>query len=68
MKPVEWFGRSLRSLLLWIVFYGAITPLAVIMRLLGKDILRLNRDARAASYWIPRDPPGPRPETMTRQT
>jgi hypothetical protein len=62
------FGRLLGPLLLWISFYAVITPLALIMRLFGRDILRLKRDARMASYWIPREPPGPRPESMTRQS
>jgi hypothetical protein len=68
MKPLKWLGQLLGPLMLWISFYALMTPLALIMRLLGTDILRLRRDAHAASYWIPRDPPGPRPESMTRQS
>jgi hypothetical protein len=49
------------------LFYGVLTPLGVAMRLTGKDPLRLKRDARAVSYWIPRDPPGPPPDSMTNQ-
>lgn len=67
-KAVRSLGRLFATLALWITFYAIVTPLAVIMRLFGKDILRLNRDARAASYWILREQPGPRPESMTRQT
>jgi hypothetical protein len=37
------------------------------VRLFGKDLLRLKRDASAKSYWIERDPPGPEPQSMTRQ-
>jgi hypothetical protein len=36
------------------------------MRLRGKDPLRLQRDARAESYWIARVP-GPSAETMKDQ-
>lgn len=60
-------GRLLGMLALWVMFYVIVTPLAVIMRLFGKDILRLNRDPRTASYWILREQPGPRPESMRRQ-
>jgi hypothetical protein len=37
------------------------------MRLTGKDLLRLKRDPEAESYWIPREPPGPSPETIKNQ-
>ena len=68
MKALRSLGRLLGMPVLWIMFYGIVTPLAVIMRLCGKDILRLNRDEHAASYWILREQPGPRPDSMTRQT
>lgn len=42
-----------------LMFYGAILPMALLLRVLGKDLLRLKRDPSAASYWIPREPPGP---------
>ena len=29
--------------------------------------IRLRRDPGAASYWIERDPPGPKPESMVEQ-
>jgi len=36
------------------LFYGVIlTPLALIMRLLGKDILKLKRSKSQTSYWEP---------------
>jgi hypothetical protein len=38
-----------------------------VLRILGKDPLRLKRDAEAASYWISREPPGPPPGSMTNQ-
>ncbi len=50
-----------------LVFYAAVTPTGMIMRLLGKDPLRLGLDPDAASYWIERKPPGPAPDTMPYQ-
>ncbi len=50
-----------------LVFYAAVVPTGVIMRLLGKDPLRLKLDPDAASYWIERTPPGPAPDTMPHQ-
>jgi hypothetical protein len=49
------------------MFFGVITPIALGMRLLGKDPLRLRRDDTVSSYWIERTPPGPAPETFKDQ-
>ena len=45
-------------LVLGIVFFGLITPIAWAMRTRGRDVLRL-RLAGGDSYWIAREPPGP---------
>ncbi len=50
-----------------VLFYLVVTPTGLLMRLFGKDPLRLSRDQEADSYWIKREPPGPSPETMTNQ-
>ena len=50
-----------------LLFFGVFTPFALILRMAGKDLLRLRRDPRAASYWIERNPPGPPPESMVEQ-
>jgi len=50
-----------------LLFYLTVSPVAMLMRLLGKDPLRLRRDPHAASYWINRTPPGPSPESMKNQ-
>lgn len=60
-------GKVVSPIALGLLFYGVLTPIGVIMRLAGKDPLRLTRDATASSYWIPRKPPGPPPDSMTNQ-
>jgi hypothetical protein len=60
-------GRVLNPIVLGVMFFGFVTPLGVLMRLTGKDLLRLRRDPNARSYWIPRTPAGPSPESLTRQ-
>lgn len=57
----------INPLVMGLLFFGVITPMALALRLMGKDLLRLRFDARAKSYWIPRDPPGPAPDTMRHQ-
>jgi hypothetical protein len=50
-----------------LLFYLVFTPIGLLMRMLGKDLLRLRPEPQAASYWIERRPPGPKPETMAQQ-
>ncbi|MGD0134056.1 MAG: SxtJ family membrane protein [Bryobacteraceae bacterium] len=54
-------------LVLGILFYLVFAPFGWVLRRMGKDFLRLRPDPGAPSYWIPRQPPGPRPESMSRQ-
>jgi hypothetical protein len=65
------FGLLLHSvvnpIVMGLVFYGTVLPTGLVMRALGKDLLRLQRQPDAASYWIVRQPPGPAPETMKDQ-
>lgn len=75
LKPLNklWFlvGMALHHvvtpLVMGLLFFVTVTPIALIMRALGKDPLRLKRDDAAASYWILRVPPGPDAESMRRQ-
>jgi Saxitoxin biosynthesis operon protein SxtJ len=60
-------GKVVSPIALGVLFYGVISPLGIALRLVGKDPLRLKRDAASASYWIKRDPPGPPPTSMTQQ-
>ncbi len=60
-------GRLVSPIALGVLFFGVLVPIGVVMRIVGKDPLRLKRDADAASYWIPRKPPGPPPDSMTNQ-
>jgi len=55
------------SVLMALIFYGVITPLAWVRQRTGLDPLRLRFDSGAASYWLERRPPGPAPETMKNQ-
>lgn len=65
------FGALLHSItspiILGIMFYLVILPIGLIMRLLGKDFLRLKFDRASSSYWIRREPPGPEKTSLNRQ-
>jgi hypothetical protein len=65
------FGALLHSLtspvILGVMFFLVITPIGLIMRLFGKDLLRLKHDPEARTYWIRRDPPGPEKQSLDKQ-
>lgn len=54
-------------IVLGILFYLVFTPFGWALRRMGKDFLRLRPAPGASTYWIARKPPGPPPETMSRQ-
>jgi len=60
-------SRIVNPVIMGLVFFLAVTPTAAILKLTGKDPLRLKLDREAKSYWIERTPPGPAPDTMTHQ-
>jgi hypothetical protein len=59
--------KVMNPLVLGLLFFITITPIGLIMRLFGKDFLRLKLDRQARSYWIDRTPPGPSPQSMKNQ-
>ena len=46
-------GQFTGRVLLTVFFWCALTPLGLILRLLGKDLLQLKRNPAAKSYWQP---------------
>lgn len=58
--------RIVNPVIMGLIFFVLLTPVAVVMRLAGRDALRL-RPHRADSYWILREPPGPEPDGMKNQ-
>ncbi len=50
-----------------LMFVLVFLPIAIVMRIAGRDTLRRKPDADAQSYWVVRDPPGPKPEGMVNQ-
>jgi predicted membrane metal-binding protein len=59
--------RVVNPVVLGLMFYIAVVPVALVMRLVGKDPLQRRFDPQADSYWEPRDPPGPAPKSMIDQ-
>ena len=47
---------------LFVAFFGIITPMGILVRLMGKDLLEMKLPSDKTSYWVAVEPDGP----MTR--
>ena len=59
-------GRVVSPIVLGILFFILISPIAIVMRLAGRDPLKL-RKQDVQSHWIDRAPPGPSSESFKDQ-
>ena len=57
-------GKVMTPVVLALLFFLTITPTGLLMRLMGKDLLRKKIDKSAPTYWIARDTP---PTSMKNQ-
>ena len=48
-------GSIVSPIVMGAVFFIVVTPIGLIMRLLGKDLLRINKNKTISTYWINRD-------------
>lgn len=60
-------GKVTSPIFTAVLFFLVFTPVAWVLRWMGRDAMSRAFHADAPSYWIPRSPPGPSPEGMTRQ-
>jgi len=62
------FGQVLHHfvnpLVMGLIFFLGIVPTALIMRIRGRDPLRLDRTGASGTNWVERVPPGPAPDSM----
>lgn len=75
LKPLNtlWFrfgmllGAIVAPLVMMIIFFLVVTPIGLLMRLFGKDPLRLKRTGSEKTYWIARTPDANNPSSMKNQ-
>lgn len=48
--------KIMTPLIMGLMFYGLITPVGLLMRMTGKDPMRLKSKPETTSYWIDREP------------
>jgi hypothetical protein len=69
-KAWFWLGQTLGKIVspivLGIIFFLLITPVALVGKLFGRDELRLKKRS-VNSFWIERKPPGPSSESFKNQ-
>lgn len=66
MRFGEILGRIVSPIVLGIIFFGMITPVAAATRMFGRDELRLRR-TKEKTFWIARRPPGPAGASFRKQ-
>ena len=59
-------GKVMNPIVTGLLFYTVFTPVALILRFRGKDLLGLARDPQAETYWEFRTPPD-EPASMMNQ-
>ena len=59
--------KIVNPVVMTVLFVSTIVPVGVLLRISGKDPLRLKPRPDATSYWIARERGGPGPETMKNQ-
>ncbi len=60
-------GKVIAPIVMGIIYYLVLTPVALLRRVFGKPGLQTHFDDDAQSYWIKREPPGPDPSQLPRQ-
>jgi len=59
--------KVISPVVLALLYVTTFVPIGLIMRASKRDLLRLELDPAAPTYWVKRDPPGPAPATMIHQ-
>jgi hypothetical protein len=67
MKLAELLHRVVSPIALGIMFFCVLTPMALVMRMTGRDAMKRRFDPAARTYWLERDPPGPDPAGLPNQ-
>ena len=59
-------GKITSPVVLGVIFFVLITPVALALRLFGRDYLKM-RKRSVESYWVDRSPPGPPSDSFKNQ-
>ncbi len=57
-------GSIISKVIMFILYFGLFTPVSLILRILGKDLLHKKVDKKSSTYWIKREV---QPQSMKNQ-
>jgi hypothetical protein len=60
-------SKVMNPIILGLLFFLVVTPVGILMRIFSGNPMKPKFDPTAQSYWIKRDPPGPKPESLSDQ-
>lgn len=64
MKFAEIMGAIMSRVILTLAFFLMITPLGILLKIMGKDLLDLKLSDQRESYWVPVEQDGPSSRPM----
>ena len=59
--------RIVSPVVLAVMFYGVVTPIGMLKRATSRRDFTWRRGGGGDTYWKRRDPPGPKPDSLTHQ-
>lgn len=59
MKLAHLLGVVMTTLILTLTFFLVMTPMGLLLRAMGKDLLGMKGDPSLPTYWVPVEPDGP---------
>ena len=59
MKLADILNRVVSPVVMGVIFFAVFTPVALVMRAMGRDALCRRYEPQAPTYWKLREPPGP---------
>jgi hypothetical protein len=65
MRFGELLNKIVSPVVMGVIFFVVFTPVALFMRVTGRDALARRYEPAAPSYWKRRDPPGPAEDSFT---
>jgi hypothetical protein len=67
MRLAELMHLITSPIVLGVLFFVVFTPVAVVMRLVKRDVMNRSFDPTLPTYWNPRSPAGPPPASLSEQ-
>lgn len=64
VKVGEFIGGIVSKVIMFVLYFGVFTLISLILKILGKDLLKKRLDNKATTYWITREM---QPQSMKNQ-